>query len=212
MPGYVGDLLQGIGSTVSITLLAFLLGAVLGVPLVAAVRSRWLVLRVVTRFVLDLLRAIPPLVWLFLLFYGVSSAITLAAYPAAVIGLGVVSAAYMAEIYRGGLLAVRRQQWEAGAALGLTRGQVLRSIVVPQTVRIVVPGSATWGIGLLKETAIVSIIGVQDVTFRAVTEARDTPDGLGVFIAAGLIYIALSVPIAALARWTDTRLTKAMVR
>jgi polar amino acid transport system permease protein len=212
MPDYVGDLLEGVWATVSITLLAFLLGAVLGVPLVAAVRSRWLVVRVVTRFVLDLLRAVPPLVWLFLLFYGVSGAITLAAYPAAVIGLGVVSSAYMAEIYRGGLLAVRRQQWEAGAALGLSRVQVLRSIIVPQTVRIVVPGSATWGIGLLKETAIVSIIGVQDVTFRAVTEARGTADGLGVFIAAGLIYIALSVPVAGLARWTDTRLTKAMAR
>lgn len=202
----------GIGVTLGITLLAFAVGAVLGVPLVAASRSRWLPVRLATSFVVDLLRAVPPIVWLFILFYGLSQQVTLAAYPAAVLGLGVVSAAYMSEIYRGGLLAVRRQQWEAGAALGLKRHQVMVTVIAPQAVRVVLPGAATWAIALLKETAVVSVIGVQDITFRAVAEARDSLDGLQVFIVAGLLYILLSVPIAALARWTDTRVSRAVAR
>lgn len=206
-------LAEGIGATVTITVLAFLLGCVLGLPLLAASRSRFLVVRTLARFFIDLLRAVPPIVWLFILFFGIAqSVILLSAYPAAVIGLGCVSAAYMAEIYRAGLLAVRRQQWEAGEALGLRRHEVLRLIVAPQAIRVVIPGAATWAIALLKETAVVSVIGVADVTFLATSEAQRSNDGLEIFILAGAIYIAMSVPLAIFARWTDARLSRAGAR
>jgi polar amino acid transport system permease protein len=203
---------SGVGQTVAVTLLSFALGALLGIPLVAGIRSRWFPLRAVARFLVDLLRAVPPLVWLFLLFYGLAEYVVLAPYPAAVLGLGMVSSAYMCEIYRSGLLGVRRQQWEAASALGLNRRQAMASVIGPQALRLVLPGAAGWAIALLKETAVVSIIGVHDITFRAQTEARSSAEGLQVFAIAGILYIALSIPIAILARWADARVARAVAR
>jgi polar amino acid transport system permease protein len=131
-------------------------------------------------------------------------------FPAAVLGLGLISGAYMCEIYRSGLLGVRRQQWEAAAALGLKRHQAMRAVIGPQALRLVLPGAAGWAIALLKESAIVSIVGLQDVTFRAQTVARTTPDALQAFIIAGLLYIVLSVPIAIVARWADARISRSV--
>jgi len=208
---YLGPISEGIAATVTITALAFVLGSILGLPLLAASRSPWLPVRALARFLIDLLRAVPPIVWLFILFFGLAqSLVSLDAYPAAVIGFGCISAAYMAEIYRAGLLAVRRQQWEAGAALGLNRLQVLRTIVGPQAIRVVIPGAATWAIALLKETAVVSVIGVSDVTFLATSESQRSGDGLLIFLLAGGIYILMSLPLALVARWTDARLHRAV--
>jgi polar amino acid transport system permease protein len=204
---------EGIGATVGITLLAFTLGAVVGVPLAGAARSRWLPLRILARFLIDLLRAVPPIVWLFILFYGLAQAVvTLPPFTAAVLGLGLVSGAYMAEIYRGGLLAVRSSQREAAAALGLSRRQAMRDVVAPQAFLIVLPGAAVWAIALLKETAVVSVIGVSDITFLAGSETARTAEGMTVFAIAGLLYVALSVPLAVAARWADARVSRAVAR
>jgi len=210
---HLSPLLAGVPTTLLITLLAFMLGAVLGLPLAAGARSRIKPLALLTRFVIDLIRAIPPVVWLFLLFYGLAAEVyALSAFPAAVIGLGVVSAAYMAEVYRGGLLAVPRGQWQAAEALGLSRFQAMARVVGPQAFRVVLPGAAAWVIALLKETAAVSIIGVEDIAFRALSENQRTLDGLGVFLDAALIYIALSIPFAIAARTADARIRREVVR
>jgi polar amino acid transport system permease protein len=210
---YLWTLLGGVPTTLFIALCSFVMGAVLGIPLAGAARSRIKPLAFFTRFLIDLIRAIPPIVWLFLLFYGIATAVyALSAFPAAIIGLGVVSAAYMAEVYRGGLLAVKRGQWQAAEALGLSRTQTMLRVVGPQAFRVVLPGSAAWAIALLKETAAVSIIGIQDIAFRALSENQRTLDGLGVFAVAALIYIAISVPFAVLARTADARIRRQVVR
>jgi polar amino acid transport system permease protein len=203
---------EGIAATVSITLLSFLVGAVLGVPLVTAARAPILVIRLPARLLIDLIRAVPPIVWLFLVFFGLAGYVPLSPYPAAVIGLGVVTAAYMAEIYRAGLLAVKRGQREAAQALGLGRVDAMRSVIGPQAIFIVLPGAATWLVALLKETAVVSIIGVADITFIATAQARRTSDSLEVFVVAGALYLLLSLPVALLSRWVDARVTAAVSR
>jgi His/Glu/Gln/Arg/opine family amino acid ABC transporter permease subunit len=209
---YFWTLLEGVPTTLGVTLLAFVIGAILGLPLTWAARSRFMPLRFATRFLIDLIRAVPPIVWLFLLFYGVAQQLyTLTAYPAAVIGLGIVSSAYMSEVYRGGLLAVSKGQWQAGEALGLSRVQVLARIIGPQAFKVVLPGAAAWAIALLKETAAVSIIGVEDITLRALSENQRTLDGLGVFGMAALIYIALSIPFAIVSRQADARIRRRVV-
>jgi His/Glu/Gln/Arg/opine family amino acid ABC transporter permease subunit len=210
---HLGPISEGIAATVGITLAAFAVGSVIGLPLAAGTRSRWVLVRIVVRFYVDLVRAIPPIVWLFIIFYGLAQdAVKLEPYPAAVLGLGMVSGAYMSEVYRGGLLAVRPGQWEAARALGLGRLQMMRSVIAPQAFFVVLPGAAAWAVALLKETAVVSVIGVSDITFRAASETQRTADGLNIFILAGVIYIALSVPLAGLARWTDARVSRAVAR
>ena len=117
---FVQAVLLGVPMTVLITVLAFALGAVLGVPLALARRSELAALRWVGRFVIDVLRGIPPVVLLFVVYFGVGTGvIKLSSLAAAVIGLGLIAAGYLAEIYRGGLLAVHRGQFESAAALGM---------------------------------------------------------------------------------------------
>jgi polar amino acid transport system permease protein len=202
-------LLGGVENTITISLLAFAIGAVVGVPLVLARTSRLFLLRTLSAFVIDLIRAVPPIVWLFIVFYGVgSSVVRLTPYPAAVYALGAVSSAYMAEIYRGGLLAIRSGQREAAQSLGFGRVGVFVSVVAPQAIRVVIPSAATWAIGLLKDTAIVSLVGVQDIAFKAEAVAQHHASGVNVFAEAGVLYILLSVPMAVLGRWTDARLAR----
>lgn len=206
MMDYFSALLPGIGYTVFVTAAAFAIGVVGGVPLVLLRRSALAPLSVAGRIVIDLVRSIPPITWLFLIFFGLPSVgISLAPVPAAVIGLGLIASAHLAEIYRSGLLAVPTGQWEAGSALGLGRTTLMTSVIGPQAMRVVVPPAATVAISLLKDSAIASTIGVLDVTYRANAETMSHGHGLEFFGAAALIYIALSIPLAVVSRRVDSR-------
>lgn len=204
-------LLRGLGTTVIITAASFAVGAVLAVPLVLARRSprRWLRLPVIA--LVEVTRAIPPLVWLFIVYYGVGSgAIKLDTLQASIIGLGLVAAAYMTEIYRAGLDGLPTGQWDAVTALSLPRFAAARTVILPQAIVTIIPPAATFLIGLLKDSAVASVIGAQDITFFARQQTQTDLNGLGNFALAGVLYIALSVPVALASREMDRRLTKRM--
>ncbi|MEV0971285.1 amino acid ABC transporter permease [Microtetraspora glauca] len=193
--------------TVVITVSSFLIGAILGVPLVLLRTSRFGVVRVLTRALIDVLRGVPPVVWIFILYFGVSSdVIKLDPLTAAIGGLGVISCAYLAEIYRGGLLSVHAGQTEAAQALGFGQVGIFTRIVAPQAFRVCLPSAATYGIGLLKDSSLASTIGVAEIAFRATAQARSGGDGITPFVIAGVLYIALSMPLAYLSRTLDTKL------
>jgi polar amino acid transport system permease protein len=200
---------QGISQTVLITITAFAIGAVLGLPLALLRRSRWRAISWPASVVIETVRSIPPIVVLFLLYYAVGSGVVkLSTFEAAVGGLGLIATAYLAEVYRAGINSVQSGQWEATRALGLPVLKTYSKVILPQSLIVVIPPAATFAIGLLKDSAIASVIGAQDITFRAFQETQATLQGLTIFGIAGLLYIALSLPIAAVARWTDHRLSK----
>ncbi|MDX3800419.1 amino acid ABC transporter permease [Streptomyces sp. AK04-3B] len=210
---YLSVLANGVGQTLAITVTSFTIGAVLGFPIALMRHSGPFPLRLVAGAVVEMVRAIPPIVWLFIIFYGIGSgSIQLSTFEAAVIGLGLIAAAYLSEIYRAGLKAVASGQWEAAQALGLPRFALYRKVIFPQVLVVVVPPSSTYGIGLLKDSAIASVIGATDITFYATQETQATLQGLSIFSMAALLYIALSLPIAATARITDRKLTERLVR
>lgn len=134
--------LQGLPMTIMLTLSAFAIGIVGAVPLAVGLSSSNLLARLVSRLFVDLVRGVPIIVWLFLLKFGIQIG-TFKFNPvgAAIVGLGVVSIAYLAEIYRGGLQSVPRGQGEAAHALGLTRGTTFYGVMVPQAFRIISPRS-----------------------------------------------------------------------
>jgi polar amino acid transport system permease protein len=208
--GHVLEVLAGgIWTTVEITLLSLAIGATLGVPLVALRRSRHGVLRAPTIAIVEVLRAIPPIVWLFIIYYGVGSgAIRLSTLQAAVIGLGLISAAYLSEIYRAGLQALPAGQFEAARALSLPRAAALRRVILPQAIIVIIPPAATFAIGLLKDSAVASVIGATDITFLANQQTQADADGLRNFGLAAALYIVLSVPIAVVARGADRFLAR----
>ena len=204
---YVEAVLRGVGMTVLITLLSFTVGAVLGVPLALARRSALPLVRGVTRFVIDVLRGIPPVVFLFVIFFGIGTdVVKLTALQAAVLGLGLIAAGYMAEIYRGGLLAVHKGQFEASAALGMSGWTAMSRIVGPQAIRVALPSATTFLIGLLKDSSIASTITATEMLYRATSVARSQGGGLEPFLFAAVVYIALGAPLAWLSRTLDARL------
>ncbi|MFD0533414.1 amino acid ABC transporter permease [Actinomadura luteofluorescens] len=201
----------GIRQTVMITVTAFLLGAVAGLPLAMLRRSAWAVSRVCATVVVEVLRGVPPIAWLFIVYYAIGSgSVALSTFQAAVLGLGLIAAAHLCEAYRAGLDSVPGGQWQAVAALGLPPRAAYTRVILPQALVVVVPPMATFAIALLKESAVASVIGATDVAFFAVQQTQQDLNGLGNFAVAGAIYLALSVPLAAVARGVDGVLTRRM--
>ncbi|WP_194266072.1 amino acid ABC transporter permease [Arthrobacter yangruifuii] len=203
----------GLPLTILVTVLSLGLGTVLALPLVAGLRSGNRAVWLFTRGIVDLLRGIPPVVWLFILYYGVSlGALRMSALQAAVIGLGLVSAAYLAEIFRGAIGSVHQGQWEASSALGFRRGALWARIIGPQAWRTAIPAYTAYGIGLLKDSSIASTIGVAEIVFFSNQYARQSGEGIFVFFIAAGVYILLSMPLGMLSRHLDTKLRKAVAR
>ncbi|MFC5677699.1 amino acid ABC transporter permease [Aeromicrobium endophyticum] len=205
---HLGVVLGGVPTTLLVTATCFGVGAVLGLVLVTGRRSGSVVVRGLSRTIIDLLRGIPPIVFLFIVFFGIGSgAIRLSPFVAAVIGLGLISAAHLAEIYRGSLLAVHRGQFEAAQALGLGRVTTYTRVVGPQAVRVAIPGMVTWAISLLKDSALVSTIGVAEIMSVTNQDARSSGSSLTPFVIAAAIYIALGSPLAYLSRYLERKLS-----
>lgn len=201
------SVLRGLPSTIALTALALLIGLVLGIPLMMLRIARHRGLRLLATAIITFVRSIPPIVWLFLIFFGLGSGyLRVDAFPAAVAGMGLIAAAYMAEIYRGALLSIHAGQWEGAAALGIGRFRMWTDILIPQLFRVALPAMATYAIGLLKDTAIASTIGVGEMTFYANQFSMANYRGLEVFSFVALVYIALSLPMAWASRRIDRRL------
>lgn len=201
------NVLRGLPVTLALTLLSVLMGLILGIPLMLARISSHLWLRLLAASVITFVRSIPPIVWLFVIFFGLGSGyIRVDPFPAAVFGLGLIASAYMAEIYRGALLSIHTGQWEAASALGFSRMRMWTDVLVPQLFRVALPAMATYAIGLLKDTAIASTIGVGELTFYANQQSMASYRGMEVFTFVAIIYIAMSLPIAWFSRVIDHRL------
>lgn len=203
----VGLLLQalaaGAAATIVITAVAFCSGALLAVPIAMLRISSSRVLRGVAITYIEVFRGVPTLVWLLIIYYGLAPLVQLEPLAAACVGLGAIAAAYLAENYRAGLENISPGQHEAGKALGLEDRHVFWRIIAPQAVGVALPPSASYAMGLLKESAVASVIGVTDIIFRANLEVVRGQSGLYAFLVAGLLYFLLSVPIAITARVID---------
>jgi polar amino acid transport system permease protein len=213
MWSYFSLLISGLPWTLAVTAGAFAMGALLGLPVMLAEESTCAPLRLIARAYVNLVRAVPPIVWLFIVYFGVGSELLrLTPFGAALIGLGLISSAHLAEIYRGGMISIGKGQREAAAALNLGPVYSFIDIMAPQAIRVALPPSAGYAIGLLKDSAIASAIGVPELTERANEVAQATLSGLPVYITLAAIYIVMSLPIAWLARTVDAQLRAKVAR
>ena len=194
---WVGNLLMhGFLTTIRLSIWASLLAAIIGVVIGLCRTTSNLFLRMTARAYVELIRNIPPLVFLFIFYFFISSQImpllnlngfireaapgTIATIEflfgptklleplvAGIIALAMFEAAYVAEIVRAGVQSIHRGQWEAAQAVGLTRLQVLRYVILPQAIKRVVPPLANQFISLIKDSSIISLISIQELTFMA---------------------------------------------
>lgn len=202
----IGYILQGMIWTVVITVASFAIGSVLGIAVAGARTAPFLVVRGIGRAAVEIIRSVPPLVWLFVVFFGLAEVgIKLTPLQAAITTFGIIASVYLGEIYRGGLATLHRGQIEASRALGLGSVDLLTKIIAPQIFRTVSPSMVTYGMGLMKDSALASTIGVVEMTFRASQQAQTTGQGLAAFGIVGAAYLLLSVPLGAWARKADAK-------
>ena len=202
------DVLAGLPTTIALSFLSLAVGAFAAIPILLARRSTSIWLRAPSRTLIDIVRAVPPIVWLFIVFFGLTeTGLRLSSFAAATASLGMISAAYLAEVYRGGLMAVDRGQWEAASALGTTDRHTMRYVVGPQALRVALPAMATFAIALIKDTSLAYTIGVHEVLFRANSQAQaGAASPLLILVATGGIYASLSIPTA----WVTRRVEASM--
>lgn len=213
MLGTIESIARGVPWTIGLTFFSFLIGAVLGLPLCAMRLSSSALLRVAATAVVMTLRSIPPIVWLFFIFFGIGfEYLPLSPFAAAVAGLSLITAANMAEIYRGALKGIHHGQFEAATALNFSARHRFLDIVGPQLLRIALPSMATYGIGLLKDSAVASVLGVPEIAFQAYSVSQQTFRGLDVYALAAFLYIGMSLPIAYATRRADLHLRSKVAR
>ena len=158
-PFLMEALLLGVEMTIIVTFGGFLVAVVLGLLGAVLRTARMMVLRVVGTLYVDIFRAVPVLTQLFIIYFGLAElGVKLDPVPAAIIGFGINGGAYLTEVFRAGIQAVHHGQSEAALAIGMTRAQALRIIVLPQAVRVVLPPLGNYAIGLLKDTSVASSV------------------------------------------------------
>jgi polar amino acid transport system substrate-binding protein len=198
--------LRATGVTVVISVLSMALAVLGGLGLSVLRRYGGPVARALAGGYVELFRGTPVLLQLYVLYYGLAPIIALDPFTAAVIGLGLNYAAYEAELYRAGLDAIPRGQTEAALALGMSRSQAFGRIVLPQALRVALPGMANDFIGLLKDTSLVSVITVVELTKQMTITAVYLQTWLVPGLLCAALYLLLSLPLAHLARRLERRL------
>ncbi len=216
-------LVLGLLTTIRLSVYAGLLALLLGLCMALARTSRSLFWQLIGRTYIELMRNLPPLVIIFLVYFfladqiipllGVDAFITnvepataywlsvfvappssLSPFISAVVTLAVFEAAYIAEIIRAGIESVEKGQWEAAHALGLTRGQTLKTIILPQAFRQTLPPLAGQFISLIKDSSIVSVISIQELTYQGTQLMASTYLTIEVWLLVALLYFILTFP------------------
>ncbi len=198
-------LLRGSLMTLQVSIFGMTLAIALGFSLaILRVYGPW-PLQVLSSIYIEIIRGTPLLVQLLIIFYGLPNiGIKLHPLVAGILGLGLNYAAYEAENYRAGLLAIPKGQMEAAMALGMSHFQGLRYVVVPQSFRIVLPPVTNDFISLLKDSSLVSMVTLLDLTGAYNRIATQTFDYFGSGLLVAAIYLLIGLPFVRLARWAES--------
>ncbi len=215
LKGFGPLLLQGTWMTIKLSVLSLFLSIVLGLIGASAKLSSSALLRVPAQVYTTLIRGVPDLVLMLLIFYSLQTWLTsltdameweyieINPFSAGVITLGFIYGAYFTETFRGAILSVPRGQIEAATAYGLKRGQRFRYVVFPQMMRYALPGIGNnWQV-LLKATALVSIIGLADLVKASQDAGKSTYQLFYFLVLAALIYLAITSASNFALRWAE---------
>ena len=195
-PEYIDSLLHGFWLTIQISYFAILIGVILGtiIALVDTAKpSKWLVIpKLICRIYTTVIRGTPMALQLFIMFFVIFAFKGFPSIITAILAFGLNSAAYTAEVIRGGILSVDKGQTEAGLALGLSRMTVFMKIVAPQAIKNIIPALGNEIITVIKETAIVSMVGMYDLNMAAkdIGSGQNMANYIVPMFVAALFYLA----------------------
>lgn len=208
-------LLQGVLTTLAISVLAWVLAVALGIVSGAMRTVPWRPVRALATFYVEFFRNVPLLVWMFFWYFGVPPLLPRGAqdwlfdhgaeFWAGMFALGVYHGARMSEVIRAGILAIPRTQFEAAVAMGLTTFQAYRLVIVPIALRLIVPPATNESLNLLKNSSVALTISVAELTFQTRQIETYTAKAIEALTAGTLIYLVLCVGIASIMARVERR-------
>ncbi len=204
--GWGDEIAGGVVVTVTLALATLPLGLVAGFFIALAKQSREASLRLAANIYTTIFRGLPELLTIFMVYFGlqiairqlttlagIETAIEINAFMSGVIALGFVLSAYASEVFLSAFQAIPNGQYEGGYAIGLSKWRTMRLIILPQLIRIALPGLGNLWMILLKETALISVIGLTDIMRQTGIAARNTKEAFLFFGLACLIYLVLAM-------------------
>jgi polar amino acid transport system permease protein len=212
---YILDFLSGIMTTLSISLFGVIIGIVIGVLLAIGKLIGNKFVKAICTIYINFVRGTPLICQLYMIFYVpdfISNALygqqtgLINPYSAALIAIGLNSAAYVAEIFRGGILSIDKGQFEASRSLGLSYVQSLKTVILPQAIKNILPSLGNEFISVIKETAIVSVIGLKDLMFYANQVRNLTWNPFPALFSAAIIYFILVYSLTRLVQLWERKL------
>ena len=204
---YPGPLLRGLGVTLELSAWSLLLALGLGLTAALVQRSSSWVGHAVARVYVEVVRNTPMLVQLYLVYFVLAPILGLERFAAAVLALALFEGAYAAEIFRAGIEAVPRGQWEAAEALGLPRYAVYQQVILPQAVRVVLPPLTGLAVSLIKHSALVSVIAVADLTTEGRNLIADTFMTFELWFTVAALYLMLTTSLSLGVDWLERRMS-----
>jgi His/Glu/Gln/Arg/opine family amino acid ABC transporter permease subunit len=205
--GLLEPLLLALVNTVLISAGAFVVAVTLGLALASLrhlIRAR--TLQVGIQIYVEIFRNVPSLTHLFILYYGLAYAgLRLGSMTAAILGLGLIGAASLSEVYRAGFQSVPHGQIEAGLAQGMNPLMTFRLIVLPQAWRVALPPIGNYGVQLIKDTSLVAAIGAPEIMFTARNLVVNSFETTLVYVLTAALYIAICMPLILLLRTLEHR-------
>jgi octopine/nopaline transport system permease protein len=203
--GWGALLLLGALMTLGVTAVALAIGAVLGAIVASAKLSGNLILRTLGNVYTTVFRGVPELLIIYLIYFGGSTAVTsigkafgyegflgLPSFAAGALAVGIISGAYQAEVFRGAYLAISRGELEAAAAIGMHHGLRFRRVIIPQVLRLAIPGMGNvWQLSL-KDSALISVTGLSELMRTSQVAAGSTRQYFLFFIVGGALYLILT--------------------
>ncbi|CAG0998009.1 L-cystine transport system permease protein YecS [Myxococcaceae bacterium] len=194
-------LIAATGNTLLAAGLGYAIAVVLGLVLALAQRTPYRAVTIVVREAVEFIRSTPLVLQIFFVFYvGPQFGLRLSPWAAGMIAIGLHYAAYLSEVYRGGLESVPKGQWEAATSLNLSTARTYFRIIIPQALPPSLAGMGNYLVGIFKDTPMLSVIGVAELMHTANAIGSETYRFLEPYTLVGIIFLALSLPTAALIR------------
>jgi len=186
-------------SLVTCTLIGFILGIFRS--------GKNIILKRIVGVYVAFVRGTPFVVQIFIVFFILPEwGLQLDAFPAALLAMAIMGSAFICEIVAGGIDSISKGQWEAAASSGLTLAQQLRLVIVPQAMRVILPPLVGQYVLLIKDTSVVSVIGVMELTRVGWVTVVRIPEGLMVFSLVGVLYFSISYPLILLSNYLERKM------
>jgi polar amino acid transport system permease protein len=191
-------------TTLYVTFCSFFLALAIGIPLALLRRTKWPVVPRVTTLIVDFVRGTPLLVQLFFLYFAMPGiGIRLSPIATGLIAFSVHYGCYMSEVYRAGIEAVPKGQWDACVALGISRMDTYRCFILPQAIQPIIPAAGNYLVNMFKETPLLSSISVVEMMFVSAEIGADTFRYLEPITVCGLLFLLMSIGASGLVRLTE---------